>query len=794
MIIVPVTTRFRSNLLAIATMSALLPVVAHAQEEAADDRANGSDIVVTATRTQERLSRVPVSVTAFNQAKLDEQGVRGIQDVAQLTPGVVFTSTGFAGNNQIAIRGIASSVGASTTGIYIDDTPIQVRAQGFASATAYPEVFDLARVEILRGPQGTLFGAGSQGGTVRFITPDPAYDRLHVYGRGEVSATQDGSPSYEAGVAVGMPLVEEQLGLRASVWYRRGGGYIDQVSNIDGSRIKNDINARTAFTARLALGARLGDHVTITPSVYYQETKENGPSTYISRLSDPGSGRFVTANPTLRANKDYFVLPSLKAEIDLGDVTLTSVTSKFIRTGKPFQDYSLTFPGLLLGPEIFKDNLFIAGFPEYALQSGFRSKQNNFTQEIRLAYSNPGSRLTAQLGFFLQRARQTTEQSFYDPQLPQLLATFFGGATVSQIFGVPMIDPVTSYYSRDFTKDNQDAVFGEISYKITDRLKLTAGARYGKTSVHYDAFQTGPWAGGTVAATGDQSEKPFTPKFGISYDIDSRNMLYATAAKGFRVGGANKPIPVTNDLCAAELDAFGLTPAVGPYKSDSVWSYEVGSKSNGLLNGRLQLYTSAYYIEWKNIQQSLPLSNCGFNFIGNLGSAVSKGADIQVQFQLTDDLQLNGSVAYNHATLTNSVFAAPDQNGVRASLAQEGNALPSSPWMITLTANYEREFAKNKELYANVTYSYRADNKRLSPNQDPRNLSYSPDVFLGESTHLVNMRLGARLDKVDLSLFANNVFNATPILTRDNSANGFFVFNESTFTPRTIGVTGLVNF
>src|ERR1700732_863558 len=176
------------------------------------------EILVTATRQARLLSTVPISASAFSQKTLDAEGVKQIDDIALITPGVTFTR-GNSGSTNIAIRGISSQSGASTTGVYIDDTPVQSRVIGFSSTTVFPNIFDLERVEILRGPQGTLFGAGSEGGTVRFITPQPSLTTFTDYSRAELGFTEHGDPSFEAGVAAGGPIVEDKFGFRASASY-----------------------------------------------------------------------------------------------------------------------------------------------------------------------------------------------------------------------------------------------------------------------------------------------------------------------------------------------------------------------------------------------------------------------------------------------------------------------------------------------------------------------------------------------------------------------------------------------
>src|ERR1039457_5562671 len=214
----------------VATAAALLAGgAAHAADDTLADENVLQEITVTAQRRSEDINKVPINITAYSEAQLDDQGVHQIDDIARLTPDLQFTHTsGAAGNNSsnIAIRGVFSDVGAATTGIYIDDTPIQMRNVGYWNANAFPQVFDLECVEVLRGPQGTLFGAGAEGSAVRFITPDPGLSQYSGYARSEVAGTLSGDPSYELGAAVGGPIIQDQLGFRVSAWGRHDGGYL----------------------------------------------------------------------------------------------------------------------------------------------------------------------------------------------------------------------------------------------------------------------------------------------------------------------------------------------------------------------------------------------------------------------------------------------------------------------------------------------------------------------------------------------------------------------------------------
>src|SRR6202035_4088533 len=238
------------------------------------------EVVVTATRRSERLQDVPVSVMAFSQEKLDEQGLKNIDDLARLSPGLNFQRNGMssAGNyndegSDINIRGVDSTAGTSTTGIYIDDSPIQTRHIGFGSINAFPALFDLDRIEVLRGPQGTLFGAGAEGGVVRFISPEPNLNKPSGYARADVATTDGGSPSYEGGAAFGAPIIDDVLAFRASVSLRRDGGWVDPgcyklapdsaaalpTPVYNGNTTHSNANFSETTTARLAVKWKVSD-------------------------------------------------------------------------------------------------------------------------------------------------------------------------------------------------------------------------------------------------------------------------------------------------------------------------------------------------------------------------------------------------------------------------------------------------------------------------------------------------------------------------------------------------------
>ncbi|PZQ58211.1 MAG: TonB-dependent receptor, partial [Phenylobacterium zucineum] len=325
--------------------SALLLAWFGASSASADDVAPTAleEIIVTATRSNQSLSKVPLSVAAYTQERIDRQGVKSVADIARLTPGLVFTqgsTVSTHGRSRISIRGISSTTGAATTGVYLDESPIQVRNAGFTSSNVYPETFDLERIEVLRGPQGTLFGAGSQGGTVRFITPQPSLTRYQVYARSEASMIQGGDPGAELGVAVGGPIVADELGFRASVFYRHTGGYMDRVDPFTGNIVDRNSNRDSALVARVALTWAPTEALKITPSVYAQDLNANNGAPFGVSLSAPSERKFKSANLLSSPSRDRLILPAVNIDYRAPGFTLVSNSSFFQRDVDNFPDCS----------------------------------------------------------------------------------------------------------------------------------------------------------------------------------------------------------------------------------------------------------------------------------------------------------------------------------------------------------------------------------------------------------------------------------------------------------------------
>ena len=736
------------------------------------------EIVVTATKRTESLSKVPISISAYSREALEASGVKSVQDLAALTPGVEFdNSSGFGPGTltNIAIRGINSSVGTSTTGIYFDDTPIQSRITGLSYfGNPMPLMFDIDRVEVDRGPQGTLFGAGAEGGALRFISPDPDLKEYSGFSRSEGAYTQDGAPSYEAGLAGGGPLIEDKLGFRASAWYRHDGGYVDHIDPLTGATIEANSNYASSYAVRGAFAAAPTDGLKATLSVYDQSVQTHDSSVYFEYLSNPDQGKFKNGRLLQQPFSDKLLLPSLKIEADLGFASLTSITSIVNRVGRLLDDNTSytasTFPigyGSALGQE------FPTSYSD-AAPTRLVHSLNQVSQEVRLASTDSKAVLRWTAGLYFSNTRQfdgeSVETPFYDVNF----------------FGVPADTPFldTSLTS----KDKQYAAFAQVDYRVIDPLTVTVGVRVARTDAAFLEYQSRLVASQQFPfASGDQKETPITPKAGLSYQIADDHMLYVSAGKGYRVGGGNLPIPLSTQPAGCPL-----TQEQGSYKSDSVWSYEIGAKDR-FLNGRLRLDLSAYHTDWGKIQQQVFFPTCGFGYTANTGKASINGFDLGFEVLPIDQLTLGLSAAFTDAHFTEDVAVGGNV------LVNSGDVIGNppnvaSPWNLTGSARYEWPLPAGQRASVRVEDIFHSRNTGPFTSFDPAAISYEPQIPSNPSTNVLNARVGMVWSSVDVSLFFDNALNRHSALDRFQDGPAGVLFTDSTLRPRTIGVTATHKF
>jgi outer membrane receptor protein involved in Fe transport len=873
---------------------------------AQDANNSPEEVVVTANRREEVLSKVPISVAAYTDQALEQRGVKQLSDLQRMTPGLNLSNPQQNSGNSLSIRGIASSTGSSTTGIYIDDVPIQGSALGTGGyGQTFPLLFDLQRIEVLRGPQGTLFGSGSEGGTIRFIQPDPSVTNYDLLSRAEVNSVgRDGSLGYEYGLAGGGPIIDNVLGFRIAAYYRKQAGYINEEQGVvntynptTGAAIPNntttgitattpiqfqptglidkDANWQTGTSLRAALSWMPTDSITITPSVQYQDQYMHyqGGSFYV-QPSDRASDTYVNlmAVPTVDAthvpiptplnepSDDQFIMPNMKAVWNINDAwSLTSNSAMLIR-----KQYGMT------------------EYPSYESTYGRRpvvqpgdkadgirmTNYNNYTQEVRLQYEDPDSWITGTAGYFFSRFRQEANQDSLSNYFHNLTGTgtatsvngiaYPGGTTNGAPFGpgysawvnyfgqdLPTFNKATSpftvqgvasgsfpftvsYQSHLITHQDQNAVFGQAEVKLPYNLIATVGVRLAQTDSDFSAVYGGatsnlyaphglpcvPGTGGTgqpacqavaigayAPGTGpfpiaypsgvsSSSEQSFTPKVGLSWQMDDDNLFYGTAAKGFRPGGSQAKLNSGCDFQLIQLgyatpNAAGGLSANSPtqFKSDSVWSYEVGAK-NKFWDGLLSLDTSAYLVTWRSIQTSVSVSTCNQSITDNLGGAAAKGFDLQATLRPWDGMTLVTTVGYNETSFTGNVILGGSK------VYSAGSAIPNSgsPIRVGLFGRYDFKM-HSLPFYVVGNFTYNSKTRR-NGSTDLAAYNYDPNIFVDQAYTQTDVRLGVILgESLDASIFINNLTDESPYLNYTHTSTTNPVYTASTITPRTVGVT-----
>ena len=754
---------------AVAMAQTAAPPAATASADSGTETPGLQEIVVTATRREESASKIPLSITAVSQDTMDQLGVKDFQDLARYIPGVNIDPTG---TNAISIRGISSSAGAGTTGIYIDDTPIQMRSVGFNPDDTLPRTFDLQRVEVLRGPQGTLFGSGSEGGTVRYILTPPSLAEASTYVRTEGSWTDYGDPSYEVGIAHGMPLIPDVLGVRASIWYR--GRRLDRPGQRQYRRghRANNVNRASTLMGRIATLWRPVSTVDVTLSMLYQRKQQHDEGTYWPAYSNPSAGAFNNATPELMPVPDKYYLPALKVDWDLGKTHLIANASYYGRreqTAYQGSVYDLAYfqslgwagnpntgglgcgsadnPGLAATsapcpwyPLIDASGIHLpAGFANYQTPNVITNSQDEYVGELRWQSTEPAARFNWTVGVFWELAKERSIEELRDTQSNSFFEALYGqtyeqivsaangydspyyscpGQTPGYVYAaIPQCD---IYYNNNATFDRQIAGYGELSYAFTDQWKLTVGERVAYTTFALEHYADGLENYGPGAASASQHETPNTPKASLGFQMDPNNLFYVSYAKGFRVGGGNAPLP---SYCDSDLQAIGYgNGAPLTYRSDSTQNYEVGSKN--LVGGFMQLATSVYWIKWNGIQQNVYVGgSCGLQFTDNLGTAIAKGFDLQANFAF-HAWKLDLSLGYSDARFS--------QNSPHAGLALNGDAIsgqeateysPGSnpPWTVAVGPEYDFKLGAISA-FVRGDWTFESRNPWQAAVQDPRSL------------------------------------------------------------------------
>lgn len=723
------------------------------------------EVIVTAEKRREDLSMVPISAVVLSGETMAKLGITTMRAIAEIAPGIAMQSSSQWGPGiltDVTVRGITSaatisetesSIGSPTTGVYIDDIPITMPQSSFTNP--YPIPFDLARVEVLRGPQGVLFGGRAEGGAIRFVTNEPGTTVFDGFVGAEAATTAGGEPSDQLDAAVSGPLIDGRLGARASAYWRRDGGYIDRVDPLTGENVDTDANRSTTRAARLAFLIEPSTSFRITPWFMYQSVDLHDSPSFFVDLSDPASGRFRNGKLLRQPAADAFSLSALKIQATWSAAELTSITSWFDRTASGTVDTTNAVGALFGG---FGSPLGRAYPTSYAdaVPTQLDAHEEQATQELRVASRGGAAPLSWLGGVFYSHVRQST-----------------GSVTYSI---VALQAPDISYATQAIYAEL--AAFANATLRVSSRWRAFAAMRVTRARTEVAAHAEGLDYPTPGLAQADLLETPVTPRFGLAYEDGPEHLVYATAAKGFRTGGTN---PVRPSICDPT--------SAHPYAGDSLWSYELGTK-NTLLDHRLRVDGSLFYILWKNIQTNA-VAACTYPDVVNAGGATSKGFDLTIEFFPEERTDLRLALAFIDARYSSTVRLGADVIMERGTAV--GGALYSSPpWSGTISAEHRVPLGGSLSLDAGIDFIARSRNTGPFLEDNPASSAYNPALRPDPATRLLDVRIGVIRSQLEVRLSVFNALDSTPILRRDNDVAGSSLYYGQTFRPRTVAldVTG----
>ena len=715
------------------------------------------EILVTATKRETTLSVLPMSARVLSAEDMSASGIHGVSGISLVTPG-----TQYAFNPQfhpgiytdLAIRGIVAGKGNPTTGIYLDDTPIQMPYSSISYV--YPVTFDLTRVEVLRGPQGVLFGRGAEGGAVRFITHEPSTTQSDVLVHSEVDATERAGITVEAGAAAGAPLIAGRLGARFSAWYRGEGGYVDRVNPFNGATIDPNANRSWIEAFRLGLLYEPADAWRITTTLSYQAAHAHDTPVFYGYLSAPGEGVLRNGKLLRQPSLDSDFVGAVRLDGRIGAAGLTAVTSYVERRANATYDETNEDGAVSGGYGNPLGDEFPSSYAD-AIAQVLGVHQRLLVEELRLASPESVGRLSWLAGLYCSRLRQNFTENDY------LTATLNEPATIGD---------------SDLTQ-TELAAFGQADLALGARWKLGAGLRLGAARGEGD-FRSGGYA--TAASysrpggTGWKSA-PVLPRYSLSYQADSGDFYYLSAARGFRGGGNNgtPPVPCGNAV---------LPAAYGP---DEVWSYEAGARV-GFLDQWLQLNASVYDVHWNDVQLHL-YDPCGDGYTTNQGAAVSRGFDLEARARLTARVRLSLVLGYDELYFTRTQSLATGQViAVRGTSGGVPDVPP--PWSGTLTAEYRWPIRADVSAYLRAENIVDSHNPGPFTEQNPNYVYYDARIRSDPAISLINLRLGLTTPNVEINLFVENASDRQPVLQLYADAPGSQLLYAYTLRPRTVGLSG----
>jgi iron complex outermembrane receptor protein len=723
------------------------------------------NVVVTAQKRAETLVEVPASVAVLSGDTLEQRRVEDLQDLAPLVSGLTVTGAE-PGTTRITLRGINTGGVASTVGVYSDDVPFG-SSSGLANAAVVAanfDTFDLARVEVLRGPHGSLYGASSLGGVLKYVMNQPTTAGYETRVLGTSETTDGGGTGYSLKGMVNIPL-SDQFALRASGFYRSDDGFIDSIGNnpiasltnpavniIPGTRVASNINTATTSGGRLSGLYAPSKNFSLLLTAQTQDIKSGAPTVVDADpvTLKPLNGSEVQSSYYKQTVKTKYQISSATANWNLGAGNLESVTSYATFEQDLHLDATVA-SGLTGGPPLAA--LVTALFGNAATKPlSARLPQttstDKFTQELRFVSTK------SKTFEWLVGAYYTNEKSRIDQNIQAVEA-----ATGEVATGVPDLAVLTLP-----SRYKEVAGFGNGTWHLTPRFDLSAGARLSRNEQVASQTADGPLVGGHTAFDNvDSSENPFTYSISPRFALSANSSIYARVATGFRPGGPNVLPP--------------NVPAGTPltYKSDSLTSYEAGWKASGA-GGRFSVDLSVFDLDWKNIQLLAVVNGFGIN--GNGGTATSKGAEFTASVIPTTGLTFSLNSAYTDAFLTKDTD--PIVGG------RDGDSLPYTPkWAGALRADYEWNVRNGATAFVGGGLTYTG----------ARTFDFVTRSGDGSLTTIgsyvtADLRAGTEIGRWLLEIYGKNLTNEKGIVTVDAAGalpNG--AVGLAYIRPRTIGLS-----
>ncbi len=787
------TTRLNRALLvgSVSLGSLLVATTAGAQDVASAD---GDEIIVTATKRSSTIQDVPFSINAQTERDIERSGAGNLEDLSRNVAGVSIQNLG-PGQSQVSIRGVSAGQVVrdqpgvkEQVGVYLDESVISL-----SLFTPDLDLFDLNRVETLRGPQGTLFGSGSVGGTIRYITNPPS--TAGVEGVVEANVNLVDAKEFGGSVkgAINLP-VNDKVAVRAVGYYTEYGGYIDALrSNLTTDR---NVNSGSRAGGRISVLLKPTETLTITPRIVYQEVRADGFNreekfnlfanpftTTRGRVTFPDRVQFLLLD---EAFSDDTFIADMTAELDLGKVAVTSVTSYIDRDILASRDASA------LTGSVSVD----LGFPAAAvvLPSNLldATSLKQFTQEVRLTSTGDGP-FQWVLGGFYSDVNRDYSQRLPTPGYDAFTDVRFGAGTSA---GAANGFPLNSPYNADLPYDiTQKAIFGEATYAVSDKLKVTAGGRL------YDFKEARSFKSGGLFSNGDNRRDQtksdgFTPRLLASFEASENVTLNAQASKGFRLGGVNDPLNVP--LCSvADRAIFG---GFQDYDDETLWNYEGGIKARAK---GVTFNAAAFYTDVKNLQVTLDAGSCSSRVVFNAAKAHTAGIEAELTASPMKglDLTLSGSVL-------KAEFDSTVRDGTGAVIGgiRDGNRLPSVPkFQFSASATYAQPFnSRGDQFVYNVSFQHVGNRFTQPSDQENNPRTFTSGLAFGGATgtgttvidlrlpsyNLVNYSIGAEFKSgIDVKFYVNNLFDEKTKLSFDRERGGRARLGFNVGQPRTYGLT-----